>query len=83
MSMLLGPLSETISSVYWRASAFAGDQMAGAGSALPAARTVTDFRKSRRFMKASRCQTHDLGDAFRKRRASTQATFSQAVNSLI
>src|SRR5438067_3507201 len=51
MSRLLGPLSETISSVSERASAFAADQIAGAGTMAPAATPVTDFKKSRRFMR--------------------------------
>jgi hypothetical protein len=51
MSMLFGPLSETMSRVSWRACALAGDHTAGAaGSALPAATAVTDLRKSRRFI---------------------------------
>src|SRR5262245_5422725 len=50
MSMLLGPLSETISSVSWRDCALAGDQIAGAETALPAASAVMDLRKSRRCM---------------------------------
>src|SRR3954464_6566460 len=52
MSRLLGPPSETINSVSERASAFAADQIAGAGTMAPAATPVTDFRKSRRFMRA-------------------------------
>src|SRR6202035_4603247 len=47
---LLGPPSETISSVSARASALAADQIAGAGTMAPAATPVTDFRKSRRFI---------------------------------
>src|ERR1700690_53901 len=50
MSRLLGPPSETISSVSERASALAADQIAGAGTMAPAATPVTDFRKSRRFI---------------------------------
>src|SRR3954471_7519262 len=50
MSRLLGPPSETISSVSERASAFAADQIAGAGTMAPAASPDTDLRKSRRFM---------------------------------
>src|SRR4029079_9907966 len=50
MSRLLGPLSETISSVSDLASALAADQIAGAGTIAPAATPVTDFRKSRRFI---------------------------------
>jgi hypothetical protein len=50
MSRLLGPPSETISSVSERAWALAADQIAGAGTMAPAATPVTDFRKSRRFM---------------------------------
>src|ERR1700687_2307467 len=50
ISRLLGPPSETISSVSERASALAADQIAGAGTIAPAATPVTDFRKSRRFM---------------------------------
>src|SRR5205823_4016512 len=41
MSILFGPLSDTMSSVSWRDCALAGDQIAGAaGSALPAASAV-------------------------------------------
>src|ERR1700730_1823165 len=51
MSMLLGPLSETMSSVSWRDCALAGDQTAGAaGSTPPAAIAVTLLRNSRRFI---------------------------------
>src|SRR5262249_60709236 len=51
MSILFGPLSDTMSSVSWRDCALAGDQIAGAaGSALPAASAVTDLRNSRRFI---------------------------------
>src|SRR5258708_18865751 len=50
MSRLFGPLSVTTRSVSERASAFAGDQIAGAGTMAPAASPDTDFRKSRRFM---------------------------------
>src|ERR1700687_4299608 len=50
MSMLFGPLSETISSVSWRDCALAGDQIAGIGNMLPAATAVTDRRNSRRFI---------------------------------
>jgi hypothetical protein len=51
MSRLLGPPSETISSVSDRASALAADQIAGAGVSAPAAASPdTDLRKSRRFM---------------------------------
>src|SRR5450631_2514086 len=53
MSRLLGPPSETINSVSERASALAGDQIAGAGTMAPAATPETDFRKSRRFMGCS------------------------------
>src|SRR5215470_15781011 len=54
MSMLLGPLSETISKVSARDCALAGDQTAGAaGSTLPAASAVIDFRNSRRFIETS------------------------------
>src|SRR5215831_7506912 len=49
MSRLLGPLSETISSVSARPCARAGDQSAGADT-VPAATAVMDLRKSRRFM---------------------------------
>ncbi len=48
--MLLGPLSETMSKVSWRDCALAGDQMAGADTALAPARAAVDFKKSRRFM---------------------------------
>src|SRR3954451_2802278 len=50
MSMLLGPLSETISSVSCRDCALADEKMAGAVTA-PATAAV-DFRKSRRFMRS-------------------------------
>src|ERR1700722_17691607 len=51
MSMLLGPLSETMSSVSWRDCALAGDQTAGAaGSTPPTAIAVTLLRNSRRFI---------------------------------
>src|SRR2546421_5768915 len=51
MSMLLGPLSETMRSVSWRDCALAGDQTAGAaGSTPPAAIAVTLLRNSRRFI---------------------------------
>ena len=53
--MLFGPLSETISSVSCRACALAGDQIAGAVTAPPAATAPADFKKSRRFMEGSRC----------------------------
>src|SRR5713101_4119784 len=54
MSMLLGPLSETMSSVSWRDCALAGDQIAGtAGRTLPAASAVIDCRNSRRFIETS------------------------------
>jgi hypothetical protein len=55
MSMLLGPLSETISSVSCRACALAGDQIAGAVTAPLATTAPADFKKSRRFMEGSRC----------------------------
>src|SRR5436190_21658271 len=48
MSILLGPLSETMSSVSCRDCALAEEKMAGAVTA-PATAAV-DFRKSRRFM---------------------------------
>src|ERR1700730_5961157 len=55
MSILLGPLSETISCVSWRACARAGDHTAGAaGNALPVATAAMDFKKSRRFITTSR-----------------------------
>src|SRR3984893_4683233 len=51
MSMLLGPLSDTMRSVSWRDCALAGDQTAGAaGSTPPAAIAVTRLRNSRRFI---------------------------------
>src|SRR5262245_20096258 len=51
MSMLLGPLSETMSNVSCRDCALAGENTAGAaGSTLPAAKAVIDFRNSRRFI---------------------------------
>src|SRR5438132_11144513 len=55
MSMLFGPLSETMSKVSARDCALAGDQTAGAaGRTLPAATADIDFRNSRRFIKTSR-----------------------------
>src|SRR5215471_6072359 len=51
MSTLFGPLSETISSVSCRDWALAGDQMAGADKAPPAA--SADFKKSRRLIQTS------------------------------
>jgi hypothetical protein len=62
MSILLGPLSETISNVSWRDCAFAGDQIAGAETAPPAATAVTDFRKSRRFIFGSPVQADAAGE---------------------
>src|SRR5262249_24182307 len=57
MSILLGPLSETMSNVSWRDCALAGDQIAGAaGSTLPPANAVIDLRNSRRFMAPSQAQ---------------------------
>jgi hypothetical protein len=53
MSRLLGPLSETISRVSWRDCALAGENTAGADTAVLAARADADFRKSRRFIEAS------------------------------
>src|SRR6516165_4084066 len=53
MSTLFGPLSETISSVSCRDWALAGDQMAGADKALPAASADADFKKSRRLIQTS------------------------------
>jgi hypothetical protein len=50
MSILLGPLSETISNVSWRDCALAGDQIAGAGSMPAPASAVIDFKNWRRFM---------------------------------
>src|ERR1700674_4761083 len=50
MSILLGPLSETISNVSWRDSALAGDQIAGAGSMPAPASAVIDFKNWRRFI---------------------------------
>jgi hypothetical protein len=50
---LFGPLSETISSVSCRDWALAGDQMAGADKAPPAASADTDFKKSRRLIQTS------------------------------
>src|SRR6187549_2329676 len=55
MSMLLGPLSETISKVSCRDCALAGEKIAGADTMLAPATAAVDFRKSRRFMKLSRC----------------------------
>src|SRR6478736_1959511 len=54
MSRLLGPFSVTTRSVSERASAFAGDQIAGAGIMAPAAIPETDLRKSRRFIGRSK-----------------------------
>src|SRR3954467_13827442 len=64
MSRLLGPLSETISSVSERASALAADQIAGAGTIAPAATPVTDLRKSRRFMRCSPTHEGSVGADF-------------------
>src|SRR3954463_8569754 len=64
MSRLLGPPSETISSVSERASALAADQIAGAGTMAPAAAPVTDLRKSRRFMVISSARAIDCGAHF-------------------
>src|SRR5215475_175287 len=70
MSMLLGPLSDTMSSTSWRVCAFAGDQTAGAvGNTPPAATAVTDFKNSRRFITALRLRTHIPFEKFRKGRA--------------
>jgi hypothetical protein len=67
--MLLGPLSETISSVSLRACALAGEKIAGAVTAAPAAAAV-DFRKSRRFIwKLPRMPFPALGEHFFKARA--------------
>src|SRR3981081_1104831 len=52
MSRLLGPLSETISSVSWRDCARA-DTIAGMGSTLPAASPVIERRNWRRFITTS------------------------------
>src|SRR3954463_1165611 len=60
ISRLLGPPSETISSVSDRASALAADQIAGAGTMAPAASPDTDFRKSRRFMEGSNARGNRL-----------------------
>src|SRR5437764_3135426 len=68
MSRLLGPPSETISSDSERASAFAADQIAGAGTIAPAASPDTDFRKSRRFMGRSNAR----GKAWRASQALCQ-----------
>src|SRR5712691_5144269 len=53
MSILFGPLSETMSSVSCRDWALAGDHTAGADTIPPAATAVIDFKNSRRFMRAS------------------------------
>src|SRR5215467_1373129 len=72
MSMLLGPLSETMSNVSWRDCALACDQIAGAaGSTLPAANAVIDLRNSRRFMATSQWQRVS-GAQFRKGHARTE-----------
>jgi hypothetical protein len=50
MSMLLGPLSETISIVSLRDCALAEEMTDGPETAAVAANAVADLRKSRRFM---------------------------------
>src|SRR5579863_7602391 len=50
MSRLLGPFSVINNSVSLRACDFAGDQIAGAETALAAVSAVIDLRNSRRFM---------------------------------
>src|SRR5512133_799618 len=57
MSRLLGPLSETMSSVSWRDCARAGDQTAGAAIALAAAAPV-DRRNARRSMRSLQPKPH-------------------------
>src|SRR5215510_12681905 len=61
MSMLFGPLSETISSVSWRDCALAGEKIAGADRTEPAASAVADLRNSRRFIEASQLVIQSLG----------------------
>jgi hypothetical protein len=67
--MLLGPLSETISSVSLRACALAGEKIAGAVTAAPATAAV-DFRKSRRFMDSPSWSNSGGRGCFRKGHAS-------------
>src|SRR6185436_13916398 len=61
MSKLLGLYSVTTSRVSCRDWALAGDQTAGAGSALAVAAAEIDFRKSRRFIVHPRGIGHPLG----------------------
>src|ERR1700756_6053819 len=83
MSILLGPLSETMSNVSWRDCALAGDQIAGAaGSTLPAANAVIDLRNSRRFMAISQSQ-RGVRIEFRKGRARTGQRLGFAPNRLM
>src|SRR6201997_4066636 len=83
MSILLGPLSETMSNVSWRDCALAGDQIAGAaGSTLPAANAVIDLRNSRRFMAISQSQ-RGVRIGFRKGRARTGQRLGFAPNRLM
>src|SRR5712672_3538484 len=60
MSILFGPLSETMSSVSWRDCALAGENTAGADSAPAPAKAAVDLRKSRRRMEPSRCVLRHL-----------------------
>jgi hypothetical protein len=73
MSRLLGPLSETMSSVSWRDCALADDQIAGAEIVLAAVSAVTDLRNSRRLMKLSPGWKSRAAISFRKGRATAAA----------
>jgi hypothetical protein len=53
-----------------RACALAGDQIAGADTALAAVSAVTDFKNSRRFIEASWSLRGSLCHCFRKASAS-------------
>src|SRR5580704_7793694 len=83
MSRLLGPPSQTISSVSLRASALAGEKIAGAGTMAPAA-SPTDLRKSRRFMRGlQRFERTGFGSGNRKVRAKRADPPGLRLNSMI
>src|SRR5580658_315687 len=69
MSRLFGPFSVISSRVSLRACALAGDQIAGADTALAAVSAVIDFKNSRRFIEASWSLRGPLWHCFRKPRA--------------
>src|SRR5580704_16652849 len=73
MSRLFGPFSVISSSVSLRACALAGDQIAGADTALAAVSAVTDFKNSRRFIEASWSLRGSLCHCFRKPRATPRS----------